>query len=92
MAETIEEITMNFEEAGVQIVKELEKEVLTKGAWSTIMFFYQELDRKTGEFGPQKISIRRYRKMSGVYKQQSKFNIGSEKQAKQIVEIINKWY
>ncbi len=92
MAETIDEITMNYEEGGELIVKELNKEVLTKGAWSTIMFFYQDLDKKTNEFGPQKISIRRYRKTGGVYKQQSKFNIGSEKQAKQIVETINKWY
>ncbi len=92
MAENVDEITMNYEEGGELKVKELSKEVLTKGAWSTIMFLYQELDRKTSEYGPQKISIRRYKKSGGVYKQQSKFNIGSEKQAKQIVDIINKWY
>jgi hypothetical protein len=92
MAETIDEITINYKDGETLIVKELDKEVLTKGAWSTIMFLYQELDRKTNEYGPQKISIRRYKKADGVYRQQSKFNIGSEKQAKQIVDIINKWY
>jgi len=92
MAETVDDLTMNYEEDGVLKVKELDKEVLTKGAWSTIMFSYQEIDRKTNDYGPKKISIRRYKKSGGVYKQQSKFNIGSEKQAKQIVEIINKWY
>ncbi|MFC1855322.1 hypothetical protein ACFL2A_02115 [Thermodesulfobacteriota bacterium] len=92
MAETVEELTINYTEGDVLKVKELEKEILTKGAWSTIMYLYQEIDRKTDDYGPKKISIRRYRKMSGEYKQQSKFNIGSEKQAKQIVEIINNWY
>lgn len=92
MAETIDAITINFEEEGEAVVKELEKEVLTKGVWTTIMFLYQELDRKTKEYGPKKISIRRYKKFNGEYRQQSKFNIGSEKQAKEIVEIINKWY
>ncbi|MBI5789239.1 MAG: hypothetical protein HZA78_10330 [Candidatus Schekmanbacteria bacterium] len=91
MSKTIEEITINYEEDGELLVKELEKEVLTKGAWTTIMFLYQDLDRKTKEYGARQISIRRYRKMNGEYRQQSKFNISSEKQAKQIVDIINKW-
>ncbi len=92
MAETVEELTMNYEENGKLLVKEVAKEILSKGAWTTIMFLYQDLDRKTEEYGPQKISIRRYKKLNGVYRQQSKFNIGSEKQAKQIVETINNWY
>ncbi len=92
MAETVDELTINYEDNGDLLVKELDKEILTKGAWTTIMFLYQDLDRKTKEYGIKKISIRRYKKVSGVYRQQSKFNIGSEKQAKQIVETINKWY
>ena len=92
MAETIDEITVNYEDNGKLLVKELKKEVLTKGAWTTIMFLYQDMDRKTGEYGAPKITIRRYKKTSGVYRQQSKFNIGNPKQAKQIVEIINQWY
>ncbi len=92
MAETVYELTMNYEDNGEILVKELNKEILTKGAWTTIMFLYQDLDRKTKEYGPQKISIRRYNKINGEYRQQSKFNIGSAKQAKQIVEVINKWY
>ncbi len=92
MAETIEEITINYEEDGKQIVKEIKKEVLSKGAWTTIMFFYQDLDRRTGDYNDPKISIRRYKKASGTYRQQSKFNIGSAKQAKQISDTINQWY
>jgi len=92
MAETVDELTINYQDNEELLVKELDKEILTKGAWTTIMFLYQDLDRKSKEYGPQKISIRRYKKVSGVYRQQSKFNIGSTKQAKQIVETINKWY
>jgi hypothetical protein len=92
MAESIDEITVNYEDNGQLLVKELKKEVLSKGAWTTIMFLYQDLDRKTGKYNDPKITIRRYKKASGTYRQQSKFNIGSAKQAKQIVETINKWY
>ncbi len=92
MAETIDEITMTFEdEEGVLLVKELEKVVLTKGAWATLMFKYQNLDKKTGEFGEPKYAIRRYQKVAGEYRSKSKFNISSIKQAKMIVDALNTW-
>ena len=34
----------------------------------------------------------RFKKSGGVYRKQSSFNISSEKQARQIVEVIEKWY
>ena len=71
---------------------ELAKEYLSKGAWSTIMFLYQEKNAKTGEFGEPKVSVRRYQKQQGVLKQRSKFNISSKEQAKAMIAILNKWY
>lgn len=91
MASTVEEITMAYEEEGVLLVKELEKEVLTKGGWTTIMFKYQDLDKATNSFKATKISIRRYQKVSGEFKQKSKFNISSIAQAKKVLEVLTKW-
>ena len=56
------------------------------------MFLYQELDRKTEQWGAAKVSIVRFKKSGGVYRKQSSFNISSEKQARQIVDVIEKWY
>jgi hypothetical protein len=72
-------------------VKELEKEILTKGAWSTIMFKYQDWDRNKNDYGPERFSIRRYQKRNGEYQQKSKFNISSAEQAGKIIEILKKW-
>lgn len=91
MSETVDGLTISYEEEGVQTVKELDKQVLTKGAWSTIMYRYQDLNRKTGEYGPDKYSIRRYQKRNGAYQLRSKFNISSADQARQIIEHLNKW-
>ena len=91
MAENISEITIDYEEDGIKVVKELDKEVLSKGAWTTIVFRYQDWNRKAEEYGPEKYTIRRYRKMNGDYRPQSKFNISSEKQANQLVDILSKW-
>jgi len=71
MAENINEITIDYEENGIKVVKELDKEVLSKGAWTTIIFKYQDWNRTAEEYGPEKFTIRRYRKMNGTYKPQS---------------------
>lgn len=91
MASTIDEITINFEEDGQLVVKELDKIVLSKGAWTTIMFRYQQMDKKTKEYSPDRYSIRRYKKMNDEYRQQSKFNISSPDQAKKIVSALQAW-
>ena len=92
MAETIDEISIDWkDEQGQQLVRQVKKEVLTSGAWSTIMFMYQDLDKKTGEFGPRKIRVARYQKRGGKFIPQSKFNISSAKQARQIIDIIRGW-
>jgi hypothetical protein len=92
MAETIDEISIEWkDDNGQHLIKQVKKEVLTSGAWSTIMFMYQDLDKKTGQFGPRKIRVARYQKRGGKFIAQSKFNISSAKQAKRIIEIIQGW-
>lgn len=91
MSETVDSLTMEYTEDGVVTVKQLGKEVLTKGAWSTIVYQYQDLDRKSGEYGPVKYSIRRYQKRNGAYQQKSKFNISSADQARKLIVILEEW-
>ena len=91
MAQTVDEITIEYEEAGTLLVKELDKEILSKGAWTTIIFKYQDWNNAKQEYSPAKYSIRRYRKFGDNYSQQSKFNISSDKQAQQLIEVLSKW-
>lgn len=91
MAETIDELTVEYTDDGVVTTKELDKVVLTKGAWSTILFRYQDWDRKKEEYGPEKYTIRRYQKRNGEYRQKSKFNISSKDQAKQLIDALQSW-
>ena len=91
MAEDVNDLTIDYVEDGETVVKELDKAVLTKGAWATLMFKYQDWDRRKEELGPVKFTIRRYRKMHGEYRQQAKFNISSLDQAEKIVEVLNGW-
>ncbi len=91
MAETVDELTIEYESEGIVTVKELDKVVLTKGVWATLLFKYQDFDRTKEEYGPPKFTIRRYQKRNGQYSPKSKFNISSIKQANAIIETLQSW-
>lgn len=91
MNETIDDLTVQFEENGQVVINELDKVVLSKGAWTTILFRYQQWQPESADFGPDKYVIRRYKKSGGEYRQQSKFTISSAEQARKIVEALRSW-
>lgn len=91
MASDVNDLTVNYEEDGVLVVKELDKKILSKGAWSTVLFRYQDWDKAKNDYGPDRYSIRRYQKRNGEYVQKSKFNISSKDQAQSLIEALQGW-
>jgi len=91
VADNVDDLSVDYEEDGKLVSRQLDKEILTKGAWSTIIFRYQDWDRKKEQYGPDKYSIRRYQKRDGQYQQKSKFNISSRDQAEKIIAALQKW-
>lgn len=92
MAETPDELTLDFEENGRLVRRTLEKAVLTRGAWSTVAFLFQEIERDTDDWGELKVSVRRYKKWKGEYREQSRFNISGAKQVFALVEVLKQWF
>jgi hypothetical protein len=90
--ESLDELTYDYEDEGVLVRKQIERAILTKGSWATVMFLFQELDRAKGKFRPPKMAIVRFKKSKGSYRKQSSFNISNEKQARQITEVFEGWY
>ena len=91
MASNVNDISITYEEEGREIVKEIDKKILSQGAWATIIFQYQQWERAKENYGPDRYTIRRYRKRNGEYMQQSKFNISSKEQANKIIEALQGW-
>ncbi|MBN1603077.1 MAG: hypothetical protein JW915_15815 [Chitinispirillaceae bacterium] len=91
MASKVEELTITYEEDGVEVVKELDKAILSKGSWATVIFRYQQWEKAKSAYGPDRYSIRRYRKIDDEYRQQAKFNISSKDQATKIIDALEKW-
>mgnify|MGYP001821710367 FL=1 len=91
MATTPDELTVSYKEGDLELVKELNKQILSKGAWTTIIFQYQDWNNAKQEYGPDKFTIRRYQKRAGEYQQKSKFNISSKDQAIKIIDALSLW-
>ncbi|MFD2112410.1 hypothetical protein [Thiorhodococcus fuscus] len=91
MTEKVEDLTVTYTEDGIDTTRELDKVILSKGSWTTIIFRYQEWDRTKGEYGADKYTIRRYQKRNGEYRQQSKFNISSRAQAQGLIDALQGW-
>lgn len=91
MVSEVNDLTVNYEEDGVLVVKELDKKILSKGAWSTVLFRYQDWDKAKNDYGPDRYTIRRYQKRNGEYVQKSKFNISSKDQAQSLIEGLQAW-
>jgi len=91
MSETVDDLTVAYTEGDLETVKELDKKVLSKGAWATLIFKYQSWDSGKESYTAPKYSIRRYQKRNGVYQAKSKFNISSNDQAQKIIEALTDW-
>ncbi len=91
MAENVEDLTVAYTEGDIETVKELDKKILTKGAWATVIFKFQSWDNGKNAYTPVKYTIRRYQKRNGVYQAKSKFNISSNDQAQKIIGALNEW-
>lgn len=90
MAENINDITVNYEEEGELLVEELEKVILNRGAWTSILFRYRERDRQTGQMGPPKATLRRFQKYQGVFKKRDAINLSADT-ARTLVATLTKW-
>ena len=92
MTDKIEDLTVEYvDENNFKLSEELDKKILTKGAWSTIIFKYHDWNNQKQEYGADKFTIRRYQKLNNEYKQKSKFNISSKDQAQKIIDALCSW-
>ncbi len=90
-AEDIDDITVEYEEGGVQVIRQEAKEIIARGTWPVLVFRYREWDPASESYGPAKFTLRKFRKQHGSYRMESKFNIGSPAQALSIAGVLQRW-
>lgn len=90
-AEDIDDISVEYEEDGVLVVKQEDRRVISKGTWPVVAFRYREWDAGSKSYGPPKVTLRKFRKQHGSYRMESKFNIGQAAQAAAIADVLREW-
>ncbi len=91
MSATADDLTVDYSEGGVRLVEELDKVVLSRGAWTTVVFKYREWEARRGDYGPVRFSVRRYQKRNDRYQPRSKFTISSADQARKLIAALDRW-
>jgi len=91
MVETLDELSYDFEDDGVLVRKQLDRLILARGAWATVMFLYQELDRGSGTFRAPKLAVVRFKKASGAYRKHSSFNVAGAAEARRLADVFAAW-
>jgi hypothetical protein len=91
VASDIDDLSVNYEEEGEVVVEELDKLVLHRGSWTTVLFLYRERDRTSGQFGPPKAGLRRYQKYQGVFRKRDAINL-SEKTIPLLTNKLKEWF
>jgi len=87
----LDELTYDLDEDGALVRRQLERVVLTRGAWSTVLFLYEELDRRTGAFRPPRAAVVRFQKVRGGYRKHSAFVVGSADEMGVLLSTLGRW-
>ena len=91
MATDYHELTIQYEEDGEIVVEEMDKEIIQKGTWTTVLYRFRQRNPRTGEFDPPKAALRRYQKRHGQFRKVDSVNI-STKSAPMLVEKLREWF
>lgn len=85
-------LTVAFKDGDVEI-EELGKVVLAASpAWATVAFLSREKHTAADDFGPPRISLRRYKKRGGKFITDKHFTLNSEEQVRALAGAIASWF
>ena len=93
MPETVEDLTITREgDDRMAPRKQLKKQVVTSGAWATVIYKFEELKKsKKGETWGEKYSLVRYRKLKGSYRFQKEFTISNSDHVRVLRDTFTEW-
>jgi hypothetical protein len=90
-SDALDELSYEQEGGGVLVREQLDRVVLARGSWATVMFLFRELDRATGAWRPPKMAVVRFQKWRGGYRKHSAFNVANAAQARELAEVLARW-
>lgn len=87
----IDDLRLDKEEDGIEVVRELGKSILVHGQWTIILVAYKEFEKAKKELGDIKYALFKLRRIGDGYKVESRFNLGGIEIIKKLLESLKKW-
>ncbi|HVZ71725.1 MAG TPA: hypothetical protein VHJ20_05060 [Polyangia bacterium] len=91
MVDALDDLTYDLEEDGTLVRRQLERVVLARGPWATVLFLYEELDHATGVFRAPRIAFVRFQKRRGAYRKHAAFTLAGANDARALEEVLARW-
>src|ERR1700749_2332702 len=89
--DALDELAYDQEVDGVVVGGELYRAVLARGSWATVMFLYEERERRTGAFGAPRMAVVRFQKWRGGWRKHAAFNVVGAEQARELLAVFERW-
>lgn len=86
--QNLDDITMNIEENGVEISREIDRIVLERRGWATVAIAYQERKKEDEPFSGARFILLKLRSSGDGWKLESKFKISDAGAAEEIARFI----
>lgn len=88
--QSIDEISFDFTPHGVDERRELSREILSRGRWTTIAFLFQ--DKINDKLRLPQVAITRWKSTKRGYELFSKFTVTGRSQAARVLTVIDLWF
>jgi hypothetical protein len=89
MAQSISNLSANYEKLGVMLRKQLSKTIISKGgAWISIAFLFSNFSNEG--YGDPRLMLASFKNDDGLFKRYSYFLVKNKKEAIKICEILKK--
>ena len=90
-SDALDDLSYDQEDDGVLVREQLDRVVLARGPWATVMFLFRELDREANTWRAPRMAIVRFQKWKGGYRKHSAFNIANAAQARELSDVFARW-
>ena len=92
-ADSIEGLSSNFEKLGIQLRREICKEIISRGGpWVSLGFTFQDKKDACDDFGSSKVMLASFKNTGGVYNRYSYFIIKTKEEAQKVCDILKQTF
>ena len=92
-ANTVDELSADYEQLGTQLRKQTAKEVISSGGpWASVAFKFKCKNTSSGEYESERVMLASFKNMSGMMNRFSYFNIKNKEEARKVCAFIKECF